>query len=57
MADEPTGNLDAKNTKEVIKLLKESSKSLNQTLIVITHDDDIAREADRIITIVDGCIR
>lgn len=57
LADEPTGNLDAKNTKEVIKLLKESSKSLNQTLIVITHDDDIAREADRIITIVDGCIR
>lgn len=57
LADEPTGNLDAKNTKEVIKLLKESSKSLNQTLIVITHDDDIAREADRIITIVDGRIR
>lgn len=57
LADEPTGNLDAKNTKEVIKLLKESSKSLNQTSIVITHDDDIAREADRIITIVDGCIR
>ena len=57
LADEPTGNLDAKNTREVIKLLKESSKSLNQTLIVITHDDDIAREADRIITIVDGCIR
>ncbi|WP_312573253.1 ATP-binding cassette domain-containing protein, partial [Clostridium sp.] len=54
LADEPTGNLDSKNSKEVIELLKLSSKNYNQTLIVITHDMSIAEQADRVITIVDG---
>jgi len=54
LADEPTGNLDSKNSKEVIELLKLSSKNYNQTLIVITHDMSIADQADRVITIVDG---
>lgn len=57
LADEPTGNLDSKNSKEVIELLKLSSKKYNQTLIVITHDINIAEQADRVITIVDGEIR
>ncbi len=57
LADEPTGNLDSKNSKEVIELLKLSSKKYNQTLIVITHDINIAEQADRVITIVDGKIR
>ena len=54
LADEPTGNLDSKNSKEVIELLKLSSKKYNQTLIVITHDMGIAEQADRVITIADG---
>ncbi|WP_291580296.1 ABC transporter ATP-binding protein [Clostridium sp. UBA6640] len=54
LADEPTGNLDSKNSKEVIELLKLSSKNYNQTLIVITHDMSIAEQADRVITIIDG---
>ncbi|WP_129600391.1 ABC transporter ATP-binding protein [Anaerophilus nitritogenes] len=56
LADEPTGNLDSKNSKEVIELLKFSAKKYNQTLILITHDMNIASLADRIITLVDGCI-
>lgn len=55
-ADEPTGNLDSKTTKEVMDLLTNSVKDLNQTLIMITHDQDIAKSADRIITISDGKI-
>ena len=54
LADEPTGNLDSKNTKEVIDLLKFTAKKYNQTLIIITHDVNIASMADRVITIADG---
>lgn len=56
LADEPTGNLDSKASREIIDLLKISNKKYNQTLIVITHDENIALEADRIITIEDGKI-
>ncbi len=56
LADEPTGNLDSKNSKEILELLKFSNKKYNQTLIMITHDQNIALEADRIITIEDGKI-
>ncbi len=56
LADEPTGNLDSKASEEIISLLKISNKKYNQTLIVITHDDKIAQEADRIIKIEDGKI-
>ena len=56
LADEPTGNLDSKNSHEIIELLKFSNKKYGQTLIVITHDDSIALQADRIITINDGKI-
>lgn len=56
LADEPTGNLDSKNSKEVIQLLKIMAKKYNQTLVVITHDLNLAAEADRIITIDDGRI-
>lgn len=56
LADEPTGNLDSKNSKEIVDLLKFSNKKYNQTLIMITHDSQIALEADRIITIEDGKI-
>lgn len=56
LADEPTGNLDSKTTEEVMELLKKSIKKFNQTLIVITHDIDIAKKADRVISIVDGKI-
>ncbi|MDX8366363.1 ABC transporter ATP-binding protein [Cytobacillus sp. IB215665] len=54
LADEPTGNLDSKNSNEVINLLKLFNKKYNQTLIVITHDEKIALQADRIISIEDG---
>lgn len=54
LADEPTGNLDSKNSQEIIELLKTSNKKYNQTLIVITHDEKIALQADRIIAIEDG---
>lgn len=54
LADEPTGNLDSKASREIIDLLKASNKKYKQTLIVITHDEKIALEADRIITIQDG---
>lgn len=56
LADEPTGALDSKNGSEVINLLKNSVKQLNQTLVLITHNVDIAREADRLIKIADGKI-
>ena len=56
LADEPTGNLDSKNGKEILELLKFSNKEFNQTLIMITHDPSIAKEADRIIKIEDGKI-
>ncbi|MBM7871700.1 putative ABC transport system ATP-binding protein [Clostridium pascui] len=56
LADEPTGNLDSSNSKEVIELLKFSAKKYNQTLILITHDVNIASSADRVITIMDGRI-
>ncbi|WP_368652915.1 ABC transporter ATP-binding protein [Ornithinibacillus sp. 4-3] len=56
LADEPTGNLDSQNSAEIIELLKMFNKTYNQTLIVITHDEQIALQADRIITIEDGRI-
>jgi len=56
LADEPTGNLDSKNSKEIVDLLKISVKKYNQTLIIITHDLNIASQADRIISIEDGMI-
>lgn len=56
LADEPTGNLDRKNSQEIIDLLKLSNKSYNQTTILITHDENVALQADRIITIEDGKI-
>ena len=57
LADEPTGNLDSKNSKEIVELLKVSVKKYNQTLIMITHDTNIALQADRVITIEDGIIK
>lgn len=56
LADEPTGNLDSKASEEIISLLKLSNKKYNQTVIIITHDEKIALQADRIITIDDGKI-
>ncbi len=56
LADEPTGNLDSKNSQEIIELLKQSNKKYRQTLIVITHDENIALQADRILRIEDGRI-
>ena len=56
LADEPTGNLDSKNSQEIIELLKLSNKKYNQTLLVITHDENVALQADRIIAIGDGKI-
>lgn len=56
LADEPTGNLDSKNSSEIIDLLRMFNKTFNQTLIVITHDERIALQADRIISIEDGRI-
>lgn len=57
LVDEPTGNLDSKNSKEVLELLKLSVRKYNQTLIMITHDPSIALQADRVITIEDGTIK
>ena len=54
LADEPTGNLDSKNSQEIMELLKVSNKKYHQTLIVITHDENIALQAGRIIAIEDG---
>ena len=56
LADEPTGNLDSKNSREIVELLKVSNRKYNQTLIVITHDEQIALQADRVIAIEDGRI-
>ncbi len=56
LADEPTGNLDSKNSQEIVELLKTSNKKYEQTLLVITHDEKIALQADRIIAIEDGKI-
>ena len=56
LADEPTGNLDSKSSKEIIELLKKSNKKYNQTILLITHDMSIAEQADRIIRIQDGKI-
>ena len=56
LADEPTGNLDSKNSHEIVELLKASNKKYGQTLIIITHDESIALRADRIISINDGRI-
>ena len=56
LADEPTGNLDSKASEEIIALLKLSNKKFNQTVIIITHDLEIGKEAERVITIEDGKI-
>lgn len=56
LADEPTGNLDQKNSREIIDMLKLSNRNLNQTILLITHDEKIALEADRIVVIEDGQI-
>lgn len=56
LADEPTGNLDSKNSQEIVDLLKMSNEKYGQTLIIITHDENIALQADRIIAIEDGKI-
>ena len=56
LADEPTGNLDQKNSREIIDLLKLSNRNLKQTILLITHDEKVALEADRIVTIEDGQI-
>lgn len=56
LADEPTGNLDSKNSQEIMELLKASNRKYDQTLIVITHDENIALQADRVISIEDGKI-
>ena len=57
LADEPTGNLDSKNSQEVVELLKYSNQKYNQTTVLITHDENVALQAKRIITIQDGKIR
>lgn len=54
LADEPTGNLDTQNTQEIMRLLKASNKNYRQTIILITHDREIALQADRILEIQDG---
>lgn len=56
LADEPTGNLDSENSKEIISLLRQFNKEFNQTVIIITHDEKIANSADRVITMEDGKI-
>lgn len=56
LADEPTGNLDSKNSQEIVELLKYSNQKYNQTLIIITHDENIALQADRILALEDGNI-
>ncbi len=56
LADEPTGNLDSENSREIMKLLRYSNEVYQQTVIVITHDDDVALQADRIIALEDGRI-
>ncbi|MBP3243160.1 MAG: ABC transporter ATP-binding protein [Ruminococcus sp.] len=56
LADEPTGNLDSKNSAEIMELLRNSNRDFNQTMIIITHDENIALQCDRIITVSDGHI-
>lgn len=56
LADEPTGNLDRKNSREVMDMLRLSNRNLNQTILLITHDETVALEADRIVTVEDGRI-
>lgn len=56
LADEPSGNLDRKNSREVIDMLKLSNRNFGQTIIMVTHDESAALEAERIVTIEDGCI-
>lgn len=56
LADEPTGNLDSKNTSEIMQLFRDSNKKYNQTVIVVTHDENVARMANRVIQIEDGRI-
>ena len=56
LADEPTGNLDQKNSKEILDMLKLSNRNLGQTILLITHDEKIALEAERMITVEDGRI-
>lgn len=56
LADEPTGNLDSKNSAEILALLRQSNRDFNQTMIIITHDEDIALQCDRVITLADGKI-
>jgi len=56
LADEPTGNLDSKNSQEIVELLKYSNEKYKQTLIVITHDENIALQANRILALEDGKI-
>ena len=54
LADEPTGNLDTENTRDIMKLMRESNQAYRQTIILITHDREIAMQADRILEIQDG---
>ena len=56
LADEPTGNLDSKNSDEIMKLLQQSNREFEQTMVIITHDENIALQCDRIITLTDGKI-
>jgi len=56
LADEPTGNLDSKNSQEIVDLLKLSNRRYHQTLLLVTHSHDIALQADRVITLADGRI-
>lgn len=56
LADEPTGNLDSETSKKVLQLLKQTSKKYEQTIIMITHDLEMAKQADRIVKIIDGKI-
>ncbi|MBQ9898224.1 MAG: ATP-binding cassette domain-containing protein, partial [Ruminococcus sp.] len=56
LADEPTGNLDSRNSADIISLLRQSNRKFDQTMLIITHDEDIALQCDRIITISDGRI-
>jgi len=57
LADEPTGNLDTKSSEEIVDLLKKSNRDYKQTIIMITHNIEIAKQADRIITLEDGKIK
>lgn len=54
LADEPTGSLDSRNSHEILRLLKESQRRYRQTLLLVTHDENIALQADRILTVSDG---